>query len=183
MQVNCCQPGQRYDCTNLEAAKYNIPGEAYEPEPLARLPVGRFDRELLRDVDTIVRAGGRPPMRPGGGAGKVFAREMWGERDFRSCFRYLRQYALPPLATMGPYRRGMVEECFFIISGSGVISVAGEAVTVVAGDIVFAGLGETRHLAGSANQGTAELVLWNLGVAMDHDVDEATDCTTCILAT
>ena len=28
----------------------------------------------------------------------------WGERDFRSCFRYLRQYALPPSTTLGSYK-------------------------------------------------------------------------------
>ena len=175
--INCCQPGQRYDCTNLEAERYNKPGAAYEAESPDRIPVGRFDRSLLVDSESIVRAGGRPPIRPGGGQGQLFAREMWGERDFRSCFRFLRQYALPPSTTVGPWRRELIEECFFVLSGEGTITVAGKALAVRAGDIVFAGLGETRHVQGPSNAASAELVVWTVGVAMDHGVDEAADCT------
>ena len=50
-----------------------------------------------------------------------------------------------------------------------------EALPVRAGDIIFAGLGESRHLAGSTNLASAELVLFNIGVAMDFSVDEAAD--------
>lgn len=89
---------------------------AYEQESPDRIPVGRFDRELLEDPDTKIRTGGRPPLRPGGGAGQIFAREMWGERDFRSCFRYLRQYALPPSTSLGPYKRDLIEDVYPIRS-------------------------------------------------------------------
>lgn len=44
--------------------------------------------------------------------GQIFAREMWGERDFRSCFRYLRQYALPPSTSIGPYKRDLIEDVY-----------------------------------------------------------------------
>ena len=110
--VNCCQPGQRYDCTNLEAEQYNRPGALlpYEENP-ERLPIGRFDRALLRDTAEMTeqsQPGGRPPIRPGGGEGTVYARELWQERDFRSCFRYLRHYALPYGSSVGPWVRKTV---------------------------------------------------------------------------
>jgi hypothetical protein len=109
--INCCMPGMTYDAVDLEKEGLNNkPGGAYEQESADRIPVGRFDRSLLEDPDTKVRAGGRPPLRPGGGAGQIFAREMWGERDFRSCFRYLRQYALPPSTSIGPYKRDLIED-------------------------------------------------------------------------
>eukprot|EP01050_Picozoa_sp_SAG11_P003468 SAG11_NODE_196_length_12778_cov_6.887767_8_plen_52_part_00 len=50
---------------------------------------------------------------------------MWGERDFRSCFRFLRQYALPPHTTLGRYKRDRIEEVFFIMSGTGTITING----------------------------------------------------------
>ena len=184
--VNCCQPGQRYDCTNLELEQYNTPGARYPCDyPAERMPIGAFDRSLLRDTAELSaqsQAGGRPPIRPGGGQGVVYARELWGERDFRSCFRYLRHYALGPGATMGPYRRNQIEECFFVLRGTGVITVGNDRLPVRKGDVVFAGLGEARQLAGPREGAKAkereELVLWNLGVAMDHHVDEAADCSS-----
>ena len=196
--INCCMPGQSYDATDLEQdGVNNTPGANYEIEDPERIPIGRkpdkvflsllagsdrawfasgFDRELLVDADSLVRQGGRPPIRPGGGEGQVFAREMWGERDFRSCFRYLRQYALPPNTTIGAYKRDQIEDVFFISSGNGTLTINGEELPVRPGDIVFAGLGETRHIAGPTGEASAELVLWNVGVAMDFDVDEAADC-------
>lgn len=42
---------------------------------------------------------------------------------------------------------------------------------------VFAGLGETREITGPTNGANAELFFWNVGAAMDHDVDETADCT------
>eukprot|EP01043_Picozoa_sp_COSAG02_P006000 COSAG02_NODE_167_length_31944_cov_19.552237_7_plen_419_part_00 len=182
--VNCCQPGQRYDCTNLEPEQYNTPGARYPRDsPPERIPIGRLDRSLLQDTAELSersQAGGRPPIRPGGGQGTVYARELWGERDFRSCFRYLRQYALGPEATMGPYSRDQIEECFCVLKGTGVITVGNDKLVVRKGDVIFAGLGEARQIAGPADGGPSdreELVLWNLGVAMDHHVDEAADCS------
>lgn len=101
-------------CLNLCAVTHRA--GAYEQESPDRIPVGRFDRNLLEDPDTKVRTGGRPPLRPGGGKGKIFAREMWGERDFRSCFRYLRQYALPPNTSLGPYKRDLIEDVYALSS-------------------------------------------------------------------
>ena len=68
-----------------------------------------------------------------------------------------------------------------MLSGEGTIAVAGDALAVRAGDIVFAGLGETRHVQGPSNAASAELVLWTVGVAMGHGVDEAADCTAVTL--
>ena len=42
---------------------------------------------------------------------------------------------------------------------------------------VFAGLAETREIKGPTNDANAELFMWNVGAAMDHDVDESADCT------
>ena len=102
----------------------------------------------------------------GGGDGQIFAREMWGERDFRSCFRYLRQYALPPATTMGSYKRDLIEECFFVTSGEGTITINGEALPVRGGDIVFAGLGETRHLAGPTNEAVTSQAIQKSTIAL-----------------
>jgi quercetin dioxygenase-like cupin family protein len=83
---------------------------------------------------------------------------------------------------MGPYRRNQIEECFFVLRGTGVITVGNDRLPVRKGDVVFAGLGEARQLAGPREGAKAkereELVLWNLGVAMDHHVDEAADCSS-----
>ena len=64
------------------------------------------------------------------------------------------------------------------MSGSGVITIGEDRLTVTSGDIVIAGLGEPRELKGPDDgEGGGELVLWNLGVAMDHHVNEADDCS------
>lgn len=42
---------------------------------------------------------------------------------------------------------------------------------------VFAGLGETREVLGPQNDANAELFFWNVGAAMNFDVDESADCT------
>ena len=65
-----------------------------------------------------------------------------------------------------------------MMSGSGVITIGEDRLNVTPGDVVFAGLGEPRQLVGpDGGEVEGELVLWNLGVAMDHHVDEADDCT------
>ena len=74
-------------------------------------------------------------------------------------------------------RLRMLESEGQVIRGEGTITVAGKALAVRVGDIVFAGLGETRHVQGPSSAASAELVLWTVGVAMDHGVDEAADCT------
>ena len=78
---NCCLPGQTYDATDLhpsdDAESERASRESMELEPNSdRIPVGRFDRALLRPL----------AQAPHGGKGRVLYREVYGQQDFRSMF-------------------------------------------------------------------------------------------------
>eukprot|EP01051_Picozoa_sp_SAG22_P005726 SAG22_NODE_350_length_11853_cov_3.693211_2_plen_150_part_00 len=136
-----------------------------------RIPVGRFDRTLLRP---LARA-------PHGGDGLVLYREVYGQRDFRSMFSYVRHYELSPGATIGSYTRTFIEEVFVVLAGRGTMHIGGETIEISKGDVVFAGLGETRSISNStapAEVAAEPLELFNVGAAMSKGVDAESDAVT-----
>ena len=158
---NVCFPNQTYDATDLAIG--NGDGAEYPLESPDRIPVGRFDRDLLAAIAA-----------PHGGQGTVSFREVWGSKDFRTSFQFVRHWLLPSGSSIGAFRRSLVEEVYCVLSGTGTFTVDGVEVQVSEGDCVFAGLGEVRSLA--ADDGS-ELELFNVAVAVNGGIDDAADAT------
>ena len=129
-------------------------------ESTDRLPVGRFDRSLLR------------PIRHHEGWGEVLFREVWGSRDFQTNFEYLCHILLPSGTSVGYHRHDLVEEAYMIMNGRGRMTVNDETEEVVRGDAIPNPLGGAH---GIFNHTDEDLELFVVGVSLEKGKVDATD--------
>eukprot|EP01045_Picozoa_sp_COSAG04_P028260 COSAG04_NODE_4342_length_2156_cov_9.708984_1_plen_202_part_00 len=98
------------------------------PEPDIRRDGPGHRQWRRRGIPTRVpRPHPRRPLRPrsaGGNRraarrqGTVEFREVWGSKDFRTSFQFVRHWLLPSGSSIGAFRRSLVEEVFCVIGGS-----------------------------------------------------------------
>lgn len=139
---------------------FDDPRIGVELESTDRLPVGRFDRALLK------------PRRHHGGKGEVLFREVWGSRDFTTNFEYLCHILLPPDTSVGYHRHDLVEEAYMIMNGRGRITVNDETEEVVRGDAAPNLIGSAHGIYNHADE---DLELFVVGVSLEKGKTDATD--------
>ncbi len=139
---------------------FDDPRIEVELESTDRLPVGRFDRALLK------------PRRHHGGRGEVLFREVWGSRDFQTNFEYLCHVLLPPGTSVGYHRHEIVDEAYMIMNGSGRMTVDEETAEVVRGDAIPNNMGGAH---GIFNHTDEDLELFVVGVSLEKGRVDATD--------
>ena len=165
--VNVCKANETYDSTELLDRIGSM-----ELEAEARIPVGKFDRELVSLINppspkpsllcaSRLRMSSQPPwsfaqarltltlmavmsqLRPMpeewraslGAVGEVLSREVWGQRDFRTSFNFVRHFELAPGSSLS-CRRNLVEEVLIVLGGEGVITVEDDAMPVRTGTLL-----------------------------------------------
>ena len=116
-------------CTDFHDARVNVPLESTD-----RLPIGRFDRNLLHYQKLHE------------GKGEVGSREIWGPQDFQTNFGYLVHCLLPPHTSIGYHRHETIEECYIIMNGSGRMMVDDETQEICPGDAIPNRLGGAHGL-------------------------------------
>lgn len=152
---NVTDPGGVADATDFNDTRANAALESTD-----RIPVGRFDRELLRSERLY------------GGKGLVDARLIWGYTDFRTHFGYLGHALLAPDTSIGYHRHDTMEEVYVIMNGSGRVTVDDETHEVQAGDVVFNRLGGSHGIYNHTNE---LLELFAVAVCMDRGSVDGTD--------
>jgi len=143
------------DSTDFHDPRVNVPLESTD-----RLPIGRFDRNLLHYHKLHE------------GKGEVGTREVWGPQDFRTNFGYLVHHLLPPHTSIGYHRHETIEECYMIMNGSGRMTVDDETIEVCQGDAIPNRLGG-RH--GLYNHTPEALELFSVAVFQSKGKIEWTD--------
>jgi mannose-6-phosphate isomerase-like protein (cupin superfamily) len=137
-------------------------GDTRVGAPLDPIPTfinTRFDRALLAPV---------PNMR--GGAGTAQYRRAFDGAVFSTAWSYVDHVVLPPGASIGPQTPGGLAEIYYVMAGSGSVTVGAETAAIKTAQIVPVNTGQTRSVA---NNGAEPLELLVLGIAKDLAAKEA----------
>jgi mannose-6-phosphate isomerase-like protein (cupin superfamily) len=133
-------------------------GDARVGVPLDPIPVfmtARLDRALARPVaDT-----------PG-----VTSRRLYQPQVFTTPWTYVDHVLVAPGTTTPAKPHDAIAEAYYVIAGSGRVTVGTETASIAPGDAIPVRLGETSALA---NAGTEPLELLVIGVAKDLDAKAA----------
>ncbi|MCZ6678141.1 MAG: cupin domain-containing protein [Candidatus Poribacteria bacterium] len=130
--MNFCvvDPGGEYDCTDFGDDRVGAPLESVD-----RLPVGRLDRNLLTFTPNVHK-----------GKGEVGVRQVWAHPDFRTHWGFVAHCLVPPGASVGYHRHGIIEETYIIMEGSGRMTVDDETEEVHVGDAIPNRLGGSHGI-------------------------------------
>jgi mannose-6-phosphate isomerase-like protein (cupin superfamily) len=126
--------------------------------PLDRIPsfmTVSFDRALLRPVNAMF-----------GGRGTVQYRRAVSPSLYVGPWAYTDHLLLPPGTTVGQQIHHGVAEVYYVMSGSGTITVGSETAAIGEGDAIPVQLNETHAFQ---NAGTAPLELLIVGVSRERN--------------
>jgi mannose-6-phosphate isomerase-like protein (cupin superfamily) len=155
MNINISAFKSVYDAFNLGDPRVGVP-----LDPIPQFITMHLDRSLLRPVNAST-----------GAEGDVKYRRALPPTVFATPWAYVDQYLLAPGAVTGSQEHKDISEAYYVIAGSGTVSVAaqehaGETAQIKTGDAIPVLMGETSSFE---NTGTQPLELMVIGVARNMD--------------
>lgn len=151
MNINVSAVKGAYDAYDL-----NDPRVGIEKDSIPVFMTMRLERETLRAME-----GYR------GGVGTAMYRRALEASVFLTNWSYVDHLLLPPGASEGRHRHSGVEEVYYVIDGSGTVTVGDESASIEKGDAVPIRLGEVHSFQ---NAGPLELEFMIIGIAAEKDV-------------
>ncbi len=152
---NVTEPGKPADSFDFGDNRANAQLESSD-----RLPIGRFDRNLLSYENLY------------SGKGLVGFRVIWDWRDFRNNYGYLVHCLIPSDTSIGYHKHDGMEEAYVVMNGTGKVRANGNTETVYFGDVVLFQHGEAH---GIYNDTQAELEIFAISVCMEKGKLDATE--------
>jgi mannose-6-phosphate isomerase-like protein (cupin superfamily) len=86
------------------------------------------------------------------GKGSINFREVFRESDFKSSLQYLHETSVMPNSTIGYHKHSGDEEIYFIVEGSGIMTVDGQRRKVSSGDAIITHSGSSHGLSNNSNR-------------------------------
>ena len=111
MNINVSMVKDQYDAFNLNDPRVDVP-----LDPIPQFITMRLDRALLHPVDAM-----------DGGKGTVQYRRALDPSIFTTSWAYVDHLVLPPGASVGPHMHHEVAEFYYVMKGSGTVTVGGGA--------------------------------------------------------
>ena len=105
---------------------------------------------------TLDRSLLHPVLNAHGGKGAILFRRMWDNEDFLTNWEFIDHCVLPPGTSIGYHQHNMIEEVYYLVSGSGRMTVNDHAWNVTAGDAIPCTLHDSHGLY---NNGTEDIEL------------------------
>ncbi|HEY4172479.1 MAG TPA: cupin domain-containing protein, partial [Rhodopila sp.] len=137
-----------YDTFNLGDSRVGAP-----LDPVPQFITMHLDRTLLK-----------PVAKMNGGTGTVQYRRALDPTVFSTPWSYVDHLLIPPGASVGPSATPGMSEAYYVMGGSGTVTVAGETAPIGTGDAIPVDVGQSRALKATGSQPLELLVV---GVARD----------------
>ena len=112
----------------------------------------------------------KPVAKMGGGTGTVMYRRLLGPTVFLTPWAYIDEISIPSGASIGPITNPNMSEAYYVISGTGTVTVNGETAGIAKSDAIPVDLGQTHSFA---QTGSEPLHLLVTGVARDEATKRA----------
>jgi mannose-6-phosphate isomerase-like protein (cupin superfamily) len=154
MNINVATTSAQYDAFDLDDSRVGAPRD---PKPV--FMTMSLDRALLTERSI--------QQNYHGGSGTVRYRRALAPIVFLTNWSYVDHLLIAPQSSEGSHRHPHVGEVYYVMAGSGTVSVGAERASIAAGDAVPVRPGEIHSFA---NSGTGDLELMIIGVTTEKGV-------------
>ncbi len=163
---------------NISVARSDMPALGRGEDPTGSVDLGddRVGAPLSKVPEFLTASFDRMKLRPvanmNGGKGTVSYARKIGPSFFRTNWAYVDHLLVPPGASVGKHLHNGVEEFYYVMNGSGEITVNNETATVRAGDAIPLKAREAHALANNSSEPLEVIII---GVAFHKGVLDTTD--------
>jgi len=125
-------------------------------DPIPQFVSGQLKRESLKPDSTLYTGNG------------ILYRRIFAPDIFSTSWDHVDHVVIPPGVTAAPRQLEGIEEVYYVVKGSGTITINADSVSVKADDAFFGSLGETIKIS---NNGRDDFELLVIGIATSKQKD------------
>ena len=158
MNLGISYENRQYDAVNFSEKDDLIDAELESPPPFLW---SVLDKRLLRRVPAFYN-----------GKGEMYIRTIWSTDKFKTNWGFVNHYLLPPGSSIGYHRHDVMEEVYYILKGTGRMTVDDVTFDVKAGDAASVILHGSHGLYNNSDE---DLEVLSVAVPLEKGVYDGAD--------